>query len=193
MSKIALPPASLWMRIKAFAWDYLLIAGYLLLAVGLGVCMNLALPQVTQTLFAKRVSGQVISFTLVTLPITLCFALLESSSWMATWGKRKVGLQVIRADGNRLSFPRSLGRTLLKFIPWELSHTLIWQLRFSTPAWEPWINAGFVLVWLLIAANIISLWLSKQNQTLYDLVADSYVVDVRGAETVSAAKLASNS
>jgi len=42
-----------------------------------------------------------------------------------------MGLRVIRTDGARLSKTRALSRTVLKFIPWELTHTLIWQIRFA--------------------------------------------------------------
>jgi uncharacterized RDD family membrane protein YckC len=176
MTGLSVAPAGLWVRVKAFALDYLLIAGYLILVVALGVGINIANPAFTQRLFANRITGQVISFLLVTLPITLYFALSESSPRQAAWGKGKMGLRVIRVDGTRLSFARSLGRTALKFIPWELSHTLIWQLRFSTPAREGWSNAGFIFVWLLIAVYLLSLWLSKSHQALYDRLVGTYVV-----------------
>ncbi|MCC6456704.1 MAG: RDD family protein [Caldilineaceae bacterium] len=176
MNAFAALPATLWQRIKAFALDYILIAGYLILLVALGVGMNWALPDLAQMLFGSRIRGQLISFLLVTLPITLYFALFESSPQQATWGKRKMGLRVVGSDGARLSFARSLGRTLLKFVPWELSHTLIWQLRFAQPELEPLISAGFALVWLLVGANLISVWVSQRNQTLYDLLTRSCVV-----------------
>jgi uncharacterized RDD family membrane protein YckC len=169
-------PATLWQRIKAFALDYIVIAGYLVLVIALGVGMNLALPNLVQTLFANRISGQIISFMLVTLPVTLYFVLLESSPRQATWGKRKMGLRVVDRDGSRLSFAHALGRTVLKFIPWELSHTLIWQVRFAQPEGEPLISAGFVLVWLLVGANLLSLWLTKKHQTLYDWFTGTYVI-----------------
>lgn len=168
--------ATLWQRIKAFALDYLIIAGYLMLVVAVGVWTNWALPDLSQTLFGNRISGQVISFILVTLPVTLYFALLESAPQQATWGKRRVGLQVVGKEGTRLSFAHALARTLLKFIPWELSHTLIWQLRFAQPDLEPLISAGFVLVWLLAGANLLSAWVRKNHQTLYDWLAQTYVV-----------------
>jgi uncharacterized RDD family membrane protein YckC len=186
VSTLAALPATLWQRIKAFALDYLIIAGYLILVVALGVGMLWALPDLAQMLFAKRIRGQFISFMLVTLPITLYFALLESSAQQATWGKRKMGLRVVGSDDARLSFAHALGRTLLKFVPWELSHTLIWQLRFAQPELEPLISAGFALVWLLVGANLISLWLSKRNQTLYDLLARSYVVADNASERLTA-------
>lgn len=176
MSDIAVSPATLWQRIKAFALDYVVIAGYLIVVVGLGVGINWAMPYLAQTLFAKRIRGQFISFMLVTLPVTLYYALLESSPQQATWGKRKIGLRVTDSRGARLNFAHSLGRTLLKFIPWELSHTLIWQLRFTAPESSTLISVGFALVWVLVGANLFSAWMAQKHQALYDLLAGTYVV-----------------
>jgi uncharacterized RDD family membrane protein YckC len=176
MSAPPAQPASFWQRVKALAFDYLLIAGYLVVVTLVGVGINVASPAVAQSIFANRILGQVIGFALVTLPVTLYYALLESSPQRATWGKRKVGLRVMQTDGTRLSFARALARTLLKFVPWELSHTLIWQIRFAQPQEMTFINIGFVLVWLLIGANLASLLLSKKHQTLYDWISGTYVV-----------------
>ena len=120
--------------------------------------------------------GHLTSFSLVTLPVTLYFALFEASAWQATWGKRTLGLRVVGTDGTHLSVAHALGRTALKFVPWELTHTLIWQVRFAPSAASPLITAGFVLVWLLIGANGVSLWLNKTHQTLYGQLAGTCVV-----------------
>ena len=168
--------AGLWMRVLAFALDYLIIAAYLVLLVAVSAVVNSAFPVVPATLFANSVSSHITSFLLVILPVALYFALLESSSSQATWGKRKMGLRVIRTDGARLSRTRALSRTVLKFIPWELTHTLIWQIRFAPQEPAPIVSAGFVLVWLLVGANIVSLMMSKTHQTLYDRLAETYVV-----------------
>jgi uncharacterized RDD family membrane protein YckC len=84
---------------------------------------------------------------LVTLPVTLYFALLEASSWQATWGKRKLNLRVVCTDRARLSVGRAVERTMLTFIPWELANTLIWQIRFAPTTPSSLITSGFVLVW----------------------------------------------
>jgi uncharacterized RDD family membrane protein YckC len=165
--------AGLWARTKAFALDYLIIAGYLALVFAMSFRVP---PTVTQRLFTNPISGQLVGFLLVTLPVTLYFALLESSSWQATWGKRKLGLRLIRTDGARLSFARALGRTLLKFVPWELAHTCVWQLQFQPEGSSPLIYAGLGLVWLLVGANIASLLRSRTHQTLYDRLASTYVI-----------------
>src|SRR5690606_28098626 len=115
-------------------------------------------------------------FLLVTLPIALYFAASESSARQATWGKQKLKLIVSDRAGNRISFWRALGRTLLKFIPWEMAHTLIWQIQFSEGEPAGWINYGFALVYVLVGLNIASLLISKTRQSLYDWIAGTYVM-----------------
>jgi uncharacterized RDD family membrane protein YckC len=167
--------AGLWKRAGAFALDYIIILGYLLAVVLLALLAN-TLFGANQWLFANRIRAQFVAFLLVTLPITLYFAISESSPRQATWGKQRLKLKVTNRDGNRISFLRSLGRTLLKFVPWELSHTLIWQLYFSPQIESAGINYGFALVYLLIGLNIASLMIARTRQTLYDLLTSTFVI-----------------
>lgn len=168
--------AGLWVRITAFAFDYILIAGYLILVVALGSLVNAFSPSIARQVFANPLSGQLASFCLVTLPVSLYFALLEASAWQATWGKRRKRLRVIRTDGTRLSRLRAISRTALKFIPWELAHTCIWQINFAPQEPSPLIAAGFALVWILVGANVVSLLMSRTHQTLYDWLVGTLVV-----------------
>lgn len=171
--------AGLWPRVGAFAWDYIPIAAYLCAMVGLGALINAVAPSLARALFGNPVAGEATGFLLVTLPISLYFALSEASTRRATWGKRKKGLTVVRSDGERLSGLRSIGRTALKFIPWELAHACIWQLRFAGAEPSPVLTAGLILVWVLVGANVVSLLVNEQGQTLYDLLAGTVVVPSR--------------
>jgi uncharacterized RDD family membrane protein YckC len=168
--------AGLGVRIAAFALDYLIITVYLILIITLTLSVNRIFPNFLRTLFDNPVSGQVTGFMLVTLPVTIYFVLLESSSWQSTLGKRWKRLRVVDKNNGRLSRMRAFGRTLLKFIPWELSHACIWQIRFSAGNPSPMSMLGFTVVWILIAANIASLLVSPTHQALYDRLAGSYVV-----------------
>jgi uncharacterized RDD family membrane protein YckC len=67
-------------------------------------------------------------------------------------------------------------RTALKFIPWELSHTLIWTISFSPRSSSNLVSYGFVLVYVLIGLNLTSLIITKKHQTIYDFLAKTYVV-----------------
>ena len=127
-------------------------------------------------LFSNPISAEMSGFALITLPISLYFALSEASSSRATWGKRKRHLRVTDLAGGRISPARSLSRTALKFTPWELAHACIWQITFAADKTLPIYMVGFALVWLLVVANVISLLISPKHQTLYDWAAGTLVV-----------------
>ena len=166
--------AGFWQRVKAFALDYIIILLYLALLTLLSLLINWVFSG-NEWLFADRVRAQLTGFFLITLPVALYFAFGESSAQQATWGKKRGGLMVTDTNGARISFWRSLARTFLKFIPWELSHTLIWEIYFSPQTNSLLINYGFLLVYALIGLNIASLLITKKHQTLYDLLAKTYV------------------
>ena len=167
--------AGFWQRVKAFAFDYLIILGFLVVITLLFLIIN-RFSSGFQWLFASRIQAQVIGILLLTLPVTLYFAISESSNRQATWGKRRMGLRVADDNGERISFLRSFSRTLLKFVPWELSHTLIWNISFAPEASSTMINYGFGLVYVLIGLNIASMLMTKKHQTIYDLIAKTFVV-----------------
>ena len=167
--------AGLWQRVRAFALDYVIILFYLI-AITLFFLLLNSLFHLNNWLFSDRVSAQFFAFLLVTLPVTIYFAISESSTQQATWGKKRLSLQVVGTKGERISFFRSFARTLLKFIPWELSHTLIWNISFSSEASSTMVNYGFGLVYLLVGLNIASLIMTKEHQTIYDLIMKTYVV-----------------
>ena len=170
------PYAGLRPRALAFAVDYLAISAYLVVLVGISLAARQLAPAALGALFGNPFSGELSGFVTITLPVALYFALMESSARQASWGKRRLDLRVQRVDGARLSHSRSLGRTALKFIPWELAHACIWQISFATDKASPLISVGFVVVWLLVGANLLSLLVNRKHQTLYDWLSGSVVV-----------------
>lgn len=170
------PYAGLWPRLLAFAMDYLILGGYLLLLLWVGVTLIGAIPGFSERVSAQPLLGQLLGFVSLTLPVSLYFALSEASAGQATWGKRRLHLQVSDTAGARLSLPRALLRTALKFVPWELAHTCIWQLTGAGFDPPPWVMFGFILVWVLVGANIVSLLLTPRRQALYDLLAGTLVI-----------------
>ena len=91
-------------------------------------------------------------------------------------GKRRKGLRVTDLEGRRLSRVRSLARSAFKFIPWELAHTCIWQIRFADDPSSPIYALGFAVVWLAVGVNVLSLLVSPTRRTLYDRLAGTLVV-----------------
>ena len=167
--------AGFWSRAAAFALDYVLILSYLAVLALTMLVLN-SLFGITLWMFAERVLAQLTGFLLVTLPVTLYFSFGESSARKATWGKAKLRLQVTDLRGKRIGLWKALARTGLKFVPWELSHTLVWAIAFSNADVPAWVNYGFVLVYGWIGLNLASLVLTKKHQALYDLLARTCVV-----------------
>jgi len=175
--------AGLWVRTLAFALDYLPIAAYLTALVIAGAWTGSSSPSLANAVFGDPISGQAAGFLLITVPVTLYFSLFEASARQATWGKQRLSLRVTDLAGARMSLPRSIGRTALKFIPWELAHLCIWQVTFARDPAAPVYMLGFAIVWLAIAANVVSLLVSPSCQTLYDRAAGTLVVRGRPPRT----------
>ncbi len=168
------------LRTLAFLLDYIFIALYIVVLIIVSTSLGFGpLRAVFLKVFADPNSSEIAAFLLLVFPILLYFALFECSSWQATWGKRKMGLLVTTTHGKRLSLVRSLLRSLLKFVPWELTHACLWRI----PGWPlaprvfpPIIVVGLVLVWVIVGVYVLSLFMSKTHQTLYDLIAGTYVI-----------------
>lgn len=160
----------------AFAADYVAIATYvaLLTAAGMALRDTAALA----ALFARPARAHAMGFLTLTLPVMLYFAAFESAGMQATPGKRLLGLVVATADGDRIGFLRAFGRSTLKFVPWELSHALLWRIpRGADGGSLPgWIVAGFVVVWALVLAYLVGLFRGPSNRTLYDRLAGTIVL-----------------
>jgi uncharacterized RDD family membrane protein YckC len=118
----------------------------------------------------------VTGFLVLTLPVALYFALSEASDHQGTVGKRRLGLRVVGIDGHRISLPRSVARSGAKFAPWELAHACIWQSLFAGPNPPAIITVGFVAVYVLVGANLVSAILSARNQSLYDRLTGTVVI-----------------
>jgi uncharacterized RDD family membrane protein YckC len=133
---------------------------------------------------SDKVRGHAIAFLSLTLPVVLYFAIAESSRWQATFGKRALGLRVQTVTGARVGLGRSLARSAIKFLPWEIAHTAIWHVPgkpfVSMPA--PINFLGYAVA--LAGAGIFAAAVFRgRGRTPYDLFAGTMVVEVPGDTT----------
>jgi uncharacterized RDD family membrane protein YckC len=167
-------------RLKAFAFDYLIILAYVLLMAGVnfGIILRGRMIEELFPYFASPVIKDVVAFLMLILTVILYFTLQESSPRQGTWGKRKAGIRVITAQGESLTKIQALVRSLVKFLPWQIAHTSIYQIREVVPGGEvaPFNFTGFVLVYLLIGIYLAAMFISKKRRTPYDWISGSYVV-----------------
>lgn len=118
--------AGFWLRFLAFIIDKIVL-GIFCVPILVGAAMMMGLGAAISSLprggnpFAEGfpfVFAEFLAiFTLVAVVGSwLYYALLESSEWQATAGKRALGLEVTDLTGNRISFGRASGRYFGKFI-----------------------------------------------------------------------------
>ena len=168
-------------RLKAFGFDYIPISAYIIVLFGVSMGVIKAVDYLGQPISWPEnvLLSDAIAFATLILPVALYFTLQESSPHQASWGKRKVGLRVVAANGGTLTRKRAFVRSLLKLLPWQIAHTSIfhiegWPLEAAEPT--PWVTAGFVLVWVLVGIYFLTALFTKEHRTPYDWVAGSYVV-----------------
>ena len=172
--------APLQLRLIAFVLDYVVILGYIAILTGVSLMVaNGPFQQQVIPLFANPITSDLVAFFTLVSPVISYFALQESSAKQATWGKRKVKIQVVTTDGKRLSRGRAFVRSGVKFLPWQLAHTALfniegWPIAPETPG--PLVTVGLILVWVLVGAYFVSLVVSKRRRTPYDWLAGSVVI-----------------
>lgn len=110
--------AGFWLRLAAYVIDSFLLGfvlGNLLLRplVGRPGGIPANNPWVLFTSTSPQISALLLLFLMGNW---VYYALMESSPWRATVGKKILGLQVTDLSGNRISFPRASGRFFGKIV-----------------------------------------------------------------------------
>jgi uncharacterized RDD family membrane protein YckC len=170
--------ASPWRRVAAWLLDYLLIAAYLILLTAVSLALRASPAQVGfNSAMSQPVAAELLGFSLLTLPVVLYFALSEASRWQATFGKRALRLAVVDQKGGTLAVRRALLREAVRFLPWELSHALLWRVALSTDrgSISVVVTVGFVVVYALVGLYVLTLFIGS-HRTVYDRLAGSLVI-----------------
>lgn len=168
--------ATFLLRFKAFLIDYLFIFTYLITLVIISVLLFPSL----QNLFKHSiVIAQITSFILVTLPVSLYFIITDSILVGQSFGKKKIGIRVVNNYSNPLSIQQSILRTMTKFLPWELSHYLIYRTVEIGEGEIPIYNYAIGgLVYVLIIVYILTSIFTKKKQSLYDMIVKTQVIKI---------------
>jgi uncharacterized RDD family membrane protein YckC len=125
------------------------------------------------------VTGELIAFVTLTLPVILYFTLSENGKYAGTIGKRKLGLHVESKSFTKASFWQLLIRNCFKFLPWELAHYIIFRLFYfaSTSTFTPtWVLTGLISSQLLAITYLLFLIFSKNKRSIYELISQTRVV-----------------
>jgi len=100
-----------WARVVAFIIDLVILGVVCMIPVYLVILTNIP---------------ELVGLSLVVWFLALLyFPVMESSKWQGTVGKKLVNLKVVDAEGNRLSIFRSVLRSVVKYISFNLTMCLI--------------------------------------------------------------------
>lgn len=168
--------ASFLLRFKAFLMDYSLILSYLAVLFIFSVFL---FPSLQELFNGSLIVAQFTGFLMLTFPVSLYFIVGDSKIGGQSFGKRKTGIKVVGKDGQAISVLHAVFRTILKFLPWELSHFLVYRLVYIGDGKVPvtYILIGG-LIYALIFAYILTTIFTKKKQSLYDIMAKTQVVKV---------------
>lgn len=164
------PAAYLARRAAAYLLDVALLAGAVLFIQSALRVLGAGLPP---TALGWQVEAWVLAT--VSLPVWLYFIAWEHSRG-ATLGKRLLSLRVANARGGRLSLGQAALRTILKLLPWELTHL---TLLLPSPMWSdpnPGFRFGLVAVYALLGLYLAVAALTPRRQAVHDLAAGSVVI-----------------
>jgi uncharacterized RDD family membrane protein YckC len=171
-------PATFLQRLLAFLLDYMWIVTYLALLV---VMSTLVYPPIQQIFTYSLWLSQLFGFLLVTLPVSLYYIIMDSKIGRQSFGKKKIGIRVVNRSGQPLTLGHSTLRTILKFIPWELSHFLVYRFASLGNQEVPFVYylIGGIVYGLLFAYILTALF-TRTKRSLYDMMARTEVVKVNG-------------
>lgn len=142
-----------WIRVGAYLIDYVIlqIASTVVMVVVMGSVGGFSAGVAPDdTVLTGAVVGM---YLVVIVGNWLYYAILESSSWQGTVGKKAVGLVVADGNGERISFLRATGRFFAKIIS-----SLILFVGYMMVGW------------------------TERKQGLHDMMADTYVYKARSPQ-----------
>jgi uncharacterized RDD family membrane protein YckC len=149
--------AGFWIRFVAYLIDQLLISVVSFVFVVMGIVFSIGsitsiseLEDPDPAAIIAMLGGWIIFGILSTIAQWLYFAMMESSSMRGTLGKLALGLQVIDARGQTISFGRATGRYF-----------------------------GKILSGLILMLGYIMAGFTARKQALHDMLADTYVIRSR--------------
>jgi uncharacterized RDD family membrane protein YckC len=123
------------------------------------------------------INPHLLGFLTLTLPIMIYFIVSEFK-YGATLGKRFAGLKVASFNGQPLTLTQVIVRNVIKFLPWEYAHILVYILILVPKATD-----SQLLIFGLILANIIPLVylamivLRKDHRGPHDIISQTVVVN----------------
>jgi uncharacterized RDD family membrane protein YckC len=108
------------------------------------------------------------------IPAWLYFLLSDCSRSGATVGKKILRLKVTQVGGARVGVLRSLARTAVKLLPWEMAH--IFGFALAEQIGTALQAAGLIAANVLVLVYLVVLIANRGRRSVHDLVVKTEVV-----------------
>lgn len=158
-------------RLQAMAVDLVIVIGWAAL-----VALGAALLGTTEYELGPAAWDLVAFLTLVG-PVILACATWEASAANATPGKRWSRLRVVTSSGLPPSLPRTLLRSTITFLPWQLAHTAV--IHLSAGSEDVVLLVVAIMAQLAVLASTVLMMLDPRRRAMHDIAAGTLVVPTR--------------
>ncbi|VEF49773.1 RDD family [Bacillus freudenreichii] len=157
-------------RLAAYMIDFLILATVLL---GIQLFISLVTDGWPFSRFRSGVQIEIWVLCTMSIPVWTYFITHEFRK-QQTIGKKNLKLRVTRSDGGRLTLWQAWLRTLIKLLPWEVTHIIV---LVPVPWWEPGAepNNFIYIPNALILIYIICLFVTTGRKGPQDLIAATLV------------------
>jgi uncharacterized RDD family membrane protein YckC len=116
-TRVSVAYAGFWLRLVAYVIDSLVLGIFVGFAILMPLMQRAGVSADNPWVLFTGQSKQIAAINmLVTMAAWVYWALMESSPWQATLGKKALGLVVTDLEGRRISFARASGRYFGKII-----------------------------------------------------------------------------
>lgn len=167
-------------RVGALLIDYALILGWIGVVAGVSAVIALLAGGYANWLEWGTTVAELLGFVVLVLPVGIYLFLCEASARQATVGKRALRMRVVAVDGSRASAGRILVRTVVKLLPWEFAHFLVWHavdaMSRGATEFPLWLLVGLIVADVLPVVYVLVVALQRDRRGPHDLVAGTRVI-----------------
>lgn len=125
-------------------------------------------------------ASDVLGFLTLVLPVTVTLAAQEASRNQTTFGKRRLGFVVTSRAGDRITFARSMARSGVKFLPWQLAHTGVFHMIAGST--DPVFMGLAIGAQVLVLGDVAVMLVHPEHRAIHDLLAGTKVIDSNPAD-----------
>lgn len=173
-------------RVLASLVDYLVILGWMLGFAVITTLLWLVTGEIYNWLQLGPAGAQLLGFLVLVLPVGIYLYLSETSVAAATLGKRRMHLRVVnRRTGEQASKVQILQRTVIKLLPWEISHLSFWNFvaiaATGSTEFRFWLYAVAIFAELLPLLYLLLVAVNSVGLAPHDLLAGIKVIRLQPA------------